>query len=116
MSSREVFTIAMLGLALLLVGSPWLLGFSGNETAAISACGIGGLLMVPTVAALLERLDIASASSLTIGAWSLMAPIVLGFAQILPAMTVHIVAGFAAMLLAIANQNLPSAGPPEIRV
>ena len=116
MSGREFFTTASLGLGLLMVGSPWLLAFSPNETAAISACGIGALLMIPALAALLDRLDVAAGSSLTIGAWSLMAPIVLGFAQSLAAMTVHVVAGFAAMLLAISNHNLPSAGPPEIRV
>ena len=116
MSRREVFTIALLGLALLMVGSPWLLGFSGNDTAAISACGIGGLLMIPALAALLERLEFASASALTIGAWSLMAPIVLGFAQSLAAMTVHIAAGFTAMLIAVASHDVSSPGPPEIRV
>lgn len=115
MSAKEVFTIALLGLALLMVGSPWLLGFSGNETAAISACGIGALLTLPALAALIDRSELASASSLTIGAWSLMAPIVLGFAQSLPAMTAHIAAGFAAMLIAVAHHDVPSAGPPEIR-
>jgi hypothetical protein len=116
MSAREGFVISMMALGLLMVGSPWLLGFSRNELAAISACGIGTLLMVPAVAALLERHEIATGSALTLGAWSLLAPIIVGFASELSALTAHLITGLASMLLAVTSQDWRSQGPPEIRV
>jgi len=116
MSSREGFLLSLMAIGLLMVGSPWLLDYSGNELAAISACGIGTLLMVPAMAALLGRQEIATGAALTLGAWSLLAPIVVGFATELPALTVHLIAGTASMLLAVASQDWRSQGPPEIRV
>lgn len=116
MSAREGFILSLMALALLLVGSPWLLGFSEIEVAAISACGLGTLLMIPALAALLEQQEIATGSALTLGAWGLLAPIFLGFASELPALTAHFIAGVASMLLAVTSQDWRSQGPPEIRV
>lgn len=116
MSGREGFIVALMALSLLMIGSPWLLGFSGNELAAISACGIGGLFILPTVAALLERYTIAAGAALTLGSWSLLAPILLGFAGNFPALTAHLAAGLAAMLLAVTAESWRLPGPPEIRV
>jgi hypothetical protein len=116
MSRKEGFVVSMMALGLLLVGSPWLLSFSDDELAAISACGIGTLLMVPAMAALLGRQDIADGAALTLGAWSLLAPLVLGFAPNLPALTAHLITGVASMLLAVAGEDWRSQGPPEIRV
>lgn len=116
MSAREGFVISLMALGLLMVGSPWLLGYSENELAAISACGIGTLLMVPAIAALMGREALAAGTALTLGAWSMLAPIVLGFATVLPALTAHLIGGVASMLLAVTSQDWRSQGPPEIRV
>jgi hypothetical protein len=105
-----------MALSLLMIGSPWLLGFSDNELATISASGIGGLMVIPPVLALIGRQHLATGAALTLGAWSLLAPIMLGFAPALPALTVHLIAGFASMLLAVASEDWHSLGPPEIRV
>lgn len=116
MSAREGFVISFMALGLLMVGSPWLFRFSENEMAAISACGIGTLLMLPALAALLDRQDIATGSALTLGASSLLAPILLGFAPELPALTAHLIAGLASMMLAVTSEDWRSQGPPEFRV
>ena len=116
MSARGGFVISLMALGLLMVGSPWLLGYSESELAAISACGIGTLLMMLAMAALLGRHALAAGAALTLGAWSLLAPIVFGFAAVLPALTAHLIAGVASMLLAVTSQDWRSQGPPEIRV
>jgi hypothetical protein len=116
MSGRDAFVLTTLALSLLMIGSPWLLGFDENAVATISASGIGGLLVIPPVLALVGRHHLATGAALTLGAWSLLAPIMLGFASELPALTVHMIAGFASMLLAVTSEDWHSLGPPEIRV
>ncbi|MDP9414901.1 MAG: hypothetical protein M3Q08_12635 [Pseudomonadota bacterium] len=51
MSSRELLSVGLIGLALFMAASPWLLGFSGNEWAASSACGIPALMMIAAMTA-----------------------------------------------------------------
>ncbi len=116
MSSREVLSVGLVGLALFMVASPWLLGFNANEWAAISACGIGALMMIAGIAGLLESGRFAPAGALTLGAWSMVAPILLGFAQAGSAFIAHVAAGAAAMLLAALTADWRSQDPPEIRV
>ncbi len=116
MSSREVLSVGLVGLALFMAASPWLLGFSGNEWAAISACGIAALMMIAGIAGLMESGSFASAGALTLGAWSMVAPILLGFAQAGSAFLAHMAVGAAAMLLAAITADWRSQDPPEIRV
>lgn len=116
MSSKDLLALGLLGLALLTLASPWLLGFSGNELAAVSACAIAALLMAGAVAGLAERSTLAETGALTIGAWSMVAPLLLGFAQDGAAFMAHVASGAAAMLLAATSVDWRSEGPPEIRV
>lgn len=116
MSSRDIMALGLLRLASMTLASPWLLGFSWNERAAISACAIALLLMAGAVAGLLGRPAIAETGALTIGAWSMVAPLLLGFAEEGAAFMAHIAAGASAMLLAAMSADWRSEGPPEIRV
>jgi hypothetical protein len=58
----------------------------------------------------------ASAGAMTIGAWSLAAPLLFGFAANGPAFIAHVAAGTAAMLVAAMSLDWRSEGPPEMRV
>ena len=116
MSQKDVLALELFGLSLLMLGSPWLLGFSGNDAAAISACVIAALMMVCSLGALLDRGAFASAGALALGAWSMVAPILFGFVADAAAFAAHLVAGAAAMLIAAWSVDWRSEGPPEIRV
>ncbi len=114
MSSRKFRSIGLVGLALPLTASPWLLGFTVHDWAAISACGIAALLMIAAIAGL-ESGSFASAGALTLGARSMVAPILRGFAQAGSAFLPHMAFGAAAMLLAAVTADWRSLDPPEIR-
>ena len=45
MQGSDKLLAALMGLSFTMIASPWLMGFSGLEVAAISACGIGALFM-----------------------------------------------------------------------
>ena len=116
MSEKDVLALGLFALALSMLGSPWILGFSGNETAAISACAIASLMTVCALAGLLDRGAFASAGALALGAWSMVAPILFGFVADAAAFAAHVLGGAAAMLIAAWSVDWRSEGPPEIRV
>jgi hypothetical protein len=115
MSPRQFLAIGLVALGSLTAASPWLLGFHGEESAALSACGLSALLFAAALAALVEHV-FASAGAMTIGAWSLAAPLLFGFAANGPAFIAHVAAGTAAMLVAAMSLDWRSEGPPEMRV
>jgi hypothetical protein len=116
MSQKDILPLGLFAVSLSMIGSPWLLGFSGNDSAAISACAIASLMMVCALAALLHRGHFASAGALALGGWSMVAPILFGFVEDAVAFAAHVVAGSAAMLIAVWSVDWRSEGPPEIRV
>ena len=116
MSQKDVLALGLFALALSMLGSLWLFGFSGNETAAISACAVAPLMMFCALAALLDRGAFASAGALALGAWSMVAPMLFGFVADPAAFAAHVLAGAAAMLIAAWSVDWRSEGPPEIRV
>jgi hypothetical protein len=115
MSPRDFLSVGLVALGSLTAASPWLLGFRGEESAALSACAVAALLLAAALAALVEH-RFASVGAMTIGAWSLAAPLLFGFAATGAAFAAHVVAGTAAMLLAAISLDWRSQGPPEIPV
>jgi hypothetical protein len=88
-------------LAILLFVSPWVLSFSGAQTAAWNAWIAGVLVALVAVAALVSSEDWPEWINAVLGIWILIAPWVLGFGSMREAMAAHIVlgvliAGFAA--------------------
>ena len=115
MSPGHFLAIGLVALGSLTAASPWLLGFHGEESAALSACAVSALLFAAALAGLVEQ-RLASAGAMTIGAWSLAAPLLFGFAANSSAFVPHVAAGTAAMLLVAMSLDWRSQGPPEFRV
>jgi hypothetical protein len=83
-----------------LVTSPWLFGFSGEQTAMWSASLIGVLAIMIALTGLIEPREWEGWASLALGVWDAVAPWVLGFSGVTAAMACHLGAGLAIAALA----------------
>jgi hypothetical protein len=103
-------------LGLLLLASPWLIGFAAEQMAAWSAWITGAAIAV--VAAL--ALGVAGWSqaaawvNLVLGVWTLFAPWLLGFAALSGAMWSHVVLGALVALSAAAELWIEHQSPPRV--
>lgn len=110
--SRAGLGMGMAAAGLLLLLSPWLFGFAEEGGARTSAASIGAaMVLVGTAAGLLGK-QWADEAALTLGAWALVAPFVLGFVESTAAFSVHLCTGVAAMLLGVAAADWRSRHPP----
>jgi hypothetical protein len=100
-------------LALLLAASPWVLGFASSLSATLSACAIAALLALTAFADYRLR-EWADEASLTVGAWSLVAPFAIGFAEPSPALWTHLAAGAAALIIGVAASDWRAGRPPRL--
>lgn len=83
-----------------------------EQSAPLMSTGlISALVAVLGVIALVNRLEWISGGAMATGAWSLMAPIMLGFFET-PAFWIHLFAGIMVMGVAILSAEL-SNGPPH---
>jgi hypothetical protein len=80
--------------------SPWLFGFSGEQTAMWSASLIGVLAIMIALTGLIEPREWEGWVSLALGLWAAVAPWVLGFSGVTAAMACHLGAGLAIAALA----------------
>jgi hypothetical protein len=90
--------------------SPWLFGFEAEQPAAFSAHLIGALI---AVMALLELFVFQAWEELVsglLGAWLVISPWVFGFSGSEAATLTHVVAGIAAIVLAIWSASEHGAG------
>ncbi len=83
-----------------LVASPWLFGFSGEQTAMWSASLIGVLTTMIALTGLIEPREWEGWASLGLGLWAAIAPWVLGFSSVTSAMGCHLGIGIAVAVLA----------------
>jgi len=83
-----------------LVASPWLFGFSGEQTAMWSAALIGVLAIVIALAGFVELREWEGWTSLVLGLWTLVAPWALGFSGVTAAMACHLGVGVVVAALA----------------
>lgn len=111
---RKAFAAALLILGLVLLASPRLLGFEAERGALISAGIIGALLTAIALAAYRLR-TWSDEASLTLGAWAMIAPFVLGFAERYEALWTHVGAGAAAMLLGVAAADWRARHPVHVQ-
>lgn len=93
---------AVAGLALFL--SPWLFGFAAEAAAAWSAWVLGVLIALGGIAPLIKRQSWEDWANLALGLLAFVAPWLLGFASVGPALTMHMTMG--AMVAAIAAYEL----------
>lgn len=83
-----------------LVASPWLFGFSGEQTAMWSAALIGLLAILVAVAGFVELRQWEGWVSVILGLWAIIAPWALGFAAMTAAMACHLGVGLVIAALA----------------
>lgn len=90
--------------------SPWVFGFGTEQPAAINAHVVGAII---AVIALMELFVFQAWEELVgglLGAWLVVSPWVLGFSGSDTAVLTHVVAGIAAIVLAIWSTNEHGAG------
>ena len=113
MLPRKGLAFAILAVGLALLAVPWLLGFADQREPLISACVIGGLMMLVSLAGFLRH-GWTDEAALTLGAWAMVAPFLLGFSGSAEALWAHVAAGAAAILLGIAAADWRSRRPPTL--
>ena len=96
---RSQTNLVSIMLAILLVLSPWMLGFP-YETAALNAWASGLVLGLVSVMALLAYSEWEEWVDLGVGLWILASPWVLGFEAGSAASRVHVMAGSVVTVLA----------------
>jgi uncharacterized membrane protein len=83
-----------------LATTPWLFGFSGEQTAMWSADLIGILAIVVALTGFIEPREWEGWASLAVGLWAAVAPWALGFSGVTAAMACHLGVGIAVAALA----------------
>ena len=99
-TSRPVLDVVNMiaGIALLL--SPWYLAFVAESTAAWSAWIAGAVITLLAVGAVVAFHAYEEWANLVIGAWTVIAPWVLGFAAVSSALWIHVIVGAVVAVLA----------------
>jgi hypothetical protein len=110
------FGPALLGLGLLLIASPSMLSYNNNYAPAAAAWGMGALFFLLGGVGLLGWRSWAEAGALTAGAWTALAPVILGFFHNQAATAAHLAAGVAALALIAIEADWRRQDPPEMRV
>jgi hypothetical protein len=90
--------------------SPWLFGFGAEQTASLNAYVVGGIIAVMALMALFAFQAWEDVVSGLLGAWLIVSPWVLGFSGSDVAVLTHVLAGIAAIVLAIWSTNEHGAG------
>jgi hypothetical protein len=115
LSKREKggFAGALLLVGLGLFAAPWPGGF--GTTAAASAGVLGLAFLMLFLAAAVELIDWAARGAIGVGAWSMVAPIVLGFHADEAALWTHLVAGALGVVAGVGGHDLLNRNRPEHR-
>ncbi|HEV2078878.1 MAG TPA: SPW repeat protein [Allosphingosinicella sp.] len=114
--SSDWFGPALLGIGLLLIASPWMLGYHSDYAPTATAWGMGALFFLLGGIGLLGWRSWAEAGALTAGAWAALAPVILGFFHNEAAAAAHLAAGVAAVALLALEADRTRQDPPEMRV
>jgi hypothetical protein len=86
--------------AALLLFSPWLFGFSGEQVASWNAWIIGLLIVAKAFAAVVELQEWEEWINLVLGLWVAVSPWLLGFTGVHNALWTHVGVGIAVAILA----------------
>lgn len=110
------FSPALLGIGVLLIASPWVLSYADDHAPAATAWGMGALFFLLAGVSLLGRRSWAEAGALTAGAWTTLAPFILGFFHNSAARAAHLAAGLAIVALLVIAEDWTRQDPPEMPV
>ena len=97
-------------LGVVLVFSPWLLGYELQQNAASNAHVVGAVIAVMALAALFAFQTWEEWVSGVLGAWLIVSPWVLGFSAHAAATYAHVLIGIATIVLAIWSINEHNSG------
>lgn len=101
--NRAAFDVGNIIAGLVLLLSPWYLGYTAETAAAWNAWIVGAVVMLIAVAALYTFHQVEEWASAVIGLWTVIAPWILGFSAVASAMWVHVVVGLVIAVLAAAS-------------
>jgi hypothetical protein len=87
--------------AAMLAAAPWWLRFDGGRAPLASATILAALLIIAAGLALRHHLRAAASLALSAGAWSMLSPILFGFWDLPAAFWSHVLAGWAAAIIAV---------------
>ncbi|MBB3302823.1 MULTISPECIES: SPW repeat protein [Rhizobium] len=102
-NNRTAFDIVNIVAGLGLLITPWLFGFAAETYAAWNAWIVGAAIAVVAVAALYAFYEAEEWINLVLGIWAVVAPWILGFSAVTPAMWAHVIAGLVVAVLAAGN-------------
>lgn len=98
------------GLSILMAS--WLAGLADQSGPMLSTGTVAALVAFLGFLAFAGRLDWVAAGEMAVGAWSLVAPVVLGFTSD-PAFWIHFFAGLLVMAVGIVGSDLSDRRPPH---
>ena len=111
-SNTNWLAAVLLAAGLGFLASPWLLGFSDATVPTISVSVVAVLLAGLGLTSAVDRVDLTAIGAMAVGAWSLVAPIILSV-QHQAAFWTHLAAGLTAFLAAIAGSEMFDRLPPR---
>jgi uncharacterized membrane protein len=112
--SKAMTAGTQLVLAAVLFLTPWMAGFAGEQTAAWTAWITSAAVALVAIISLVGHASLAPWINLALGVWAIVAPWVMGFATMAPAMWSHVVLGAAVVLAAAAELWLEHRSPPQV--
>lgn len=112
---KNSFAGALLLIGLGLIASPWAFGFSHAPVAATSAGVLGLAFALLAFAAYVELIDWAARGTMGVGAWSMLAPLVIGFHGDEAALTTHLAISAIGIVAAVGGHELLNRNPPHHR-
>ena len=83
-----------------LASAPWVLGFTGQTAAAWNAWVVGAAVAFVAVDALANLTEWEEWANMALGIWAILAPWLLGFAEVAQAMYAHLFIGLIVTVLA----------------
>ncbi len=101
--NRTAFDVANIVAGLALVLSPWVLGFSGEASAAWNAWLVGAVVALIAGIAVIAFREYEEWANLALGLWAIAAPWILKFSDLGAATIAHLVIGALVAALAAAS-------------
>lgn len=111
-SELTAINIITAALGAFLVVSPWLFGYSAEPSAVWSACATGVLIGLVALAGFIDVREWEGWAGVVLGLWAIVAPWILGFAGVVPAMWSHVGVGFAVTAVAAVELWMMHRDPP----
>ncbi len=111
-SELTAINVITAALGAFLIVSPWLFGYSAEQSATWSACATGVLIGLVALASFIDLREWEGWASVVLGVWAIVGPWILGFAGIVSAMWSHVGVGLAVTAVAAVELWMMYRDPP----